>query len=143
MLFRRPDIARHVIRLFIRPDKGRRLYRTEERLVSATIRKVAVRLDAMNTFVWDGEEIPRCDDMWFALRMLWVLFWCPTVVETLIHPIRISCPHLRYIGTTIGYNVPSINSHVRDVTSVLLPRLHAHIVSSCLISRVCLDFPCR
>jgi hypothetical protein len=75
MLFRRPDIARHVIRLVVRPDKGRKLYiRTEELLVSAAIRKVAVRLDAMSTFIWDGEEIPCCDDMWFALRMLWV-FW--------------------------------------------------------------------
>jgi len=62
MLFRRPDIARHVRKLVLRPGADRSI-------VSSIIRKVAVRFDALHSFEWDGDEMPD-EDIWFALRML-------------------------------------------------------------------------
>ena len=38
-------------------------------LVSSIIQKAAVRLDALNTFEWDADEMPD-EDLWFVLRML-------------------------------------------------------------------------
>jgi radical SAM superfamily enzyme with C-terminal helix-hairpin-helix motif len=64
MLFRHPQAARHVRKLIVRTG-------TRGSVVSSMIRKVAVRLDALNTFEWDGEEMPE-EDIWFALRMLCV-----------------------------------------------------------------------
>lgn len=74
MLYRRPDIARHVRKLVIRPDCpfGRRTSNVLENIdITDAVRRVAaaMRLDALTSFVWDDDEIPRNDDMWFALRM--------------------------------------------------------------------------
>ncbi|KAF7986962.1 hypothetical protein HWV62_7 [Athelia sp. TMB] len=97
MLARRADIARHVQKLVVRPDSGevneeKRIQRAEE--VCTALRRAACTLDALNTFVWDGEEMPACDEVWLELRML--------------------CPQLKTIGTSIG-SLP-IGSHVSDVT---------------------------
>lgn len=71
MLLHRPDIARHVRKLVVRPYNKRRKYSlVDGYTVSSVVRQVAVRLDALNTFEWDGEEMPPNEDMWFALRML-------------------------------------------------------------------------
>ena len=64
MLFRHPDIARHVRKLVVRTG-------TNGSDISSVVRKVALRFDALNTFEWDGEEMPE-EDIWFALRMLYV-----------------------------------------------------------------------
>jgi hypothetical protein len=64
MLFRCPDIARHVRKMVICCGAGCST-------VSSLIQKVAVRFDALNSFEWDGDEMPD-EDIWFALRMLWV-----------------------------------------------------------------------
>ena len=64
MLFRHPDIARHVRKLVVRTG-------THGSAISSVVRKVALRFDALNTFEWDGEEMPE-EDIWFALRMLYV-----------------------------------------------------------------------
>ena len=37
-------------------------------MVAAAVGKAARYLDALNTFVWDGDGMPP-DDMWFMLRM--------------------------------------------------------------------------
>ena len=37
--------------------------------VSSVVRRAARRLEVLSCFVWDGEELPPYDDMWFALRI--------------------------------------------------------------------------
>jgi hypothetical protein len=62
MLYNCPEIARHTKRLSVRPDH-------DLSLVPPIIQKAAVRLDALNTFEWDADEMPD-EDLWFVLRML-------------------------------------------------------------------------
>lgn len=72
MLANRGDIARHVRKLVVRPDGGKKYgaYPASGVAVSAAVKKAARKLDALNTFVWDGDEMPACDEMWLQLRML-------------------------------------------------------------------------
>lgn len=49
--------------------------------------------------------------------------------HVLTHSVQISCPRLRYIGTTMGYNVPSVNSHVRDIAGVLVLLPNARVIA--------------
>jgi hypothetical protein len=37
--------------------------------VSSAVRRAARRFEVLSCFVWDGEELPPYDDMWFALRI--------------------------------------------------------------------------
>ena len=37
--------------------------------VSSAVRRAAQHLEVLRCFVWDGEELPPYDDMWFALRI--------------------------------------------------------------------------
>lgn len=37
--------------------------------VSSAVRRTARHLEVLRSFVWDGEELPPYDDMWFALRI--------------------------------------------------------------------------
>ncbi|GLB45091.1 hypothetical protein LshimejAT787_1901690 [Lyophyllum shimeji] len=103
MLQRRPDVARHVRELCVRPQSN-----SESRhgvavslIASAAVRELAAaqRLDALAKFVWDGDEKPYHEDMWFALRM--------------------GCPRLRYIGTSVGRYLPSHNSHLFDFVDLI------------------------
>lgn len=80
MLHARPDRARHVRSLSLSPDfssgrttKWGRSALPGGYLVSAAVRRAAKNLEVLRTFVWDGEELPPYDDMWFALRILCVL----------------------------------------------------------------------
>ncbi|KAJ8518146.1 hypothetical protein ONZ45_g4748 [Pleurotus djamor] len=98
MLSQRPDIARHVRSLAIHPEgkPGSNAHKCHVGLASEAVREIAAstHLDALSTFVWDGDELPVNDDMWFALRMF--------------------CPRLKYIYTTIGSILPCANSHLFD-----------------------------
>ncbi|TFK44191.1 hypothetical protein BDQ12DRAFT_620074 [Crucibulum laeve] len=98
MLARRHGIARHVRELVVRPHGKTKtgIASVERDIVSAAVMKVAgsLCLDALVKFVWDADEIPYHEDMWFALRM--------------------GCPQLRYIGTTMGGILPDANSHLFD-----------------------------
>lgn len=72
MLARRPDIARHVQELIVRPRS--KTWAThgliENMIASKAVLELATRrLDALTTFAWDDEELPYHDDMWFALRI--------------------------------------------------------------------------
>lgn len=103
MLQRRPEVARHVRKLVVRPDEDprrrrRRYSPVDGYLVSASVRQAAPRLDALHTFIWDGEDLPPYDDMWFALR--------------------ISCPQLRTIGTSMGPVTPNPRSHLFDFSNL-------------------------
>jgi hypothetical protein len=77
MLRRRPDIARHVRKLLIKPDS--KMSQKDQFLdgvvASAAVREVAMgrQLDALFKFAWHYDELPYHDDMWFALRMGYVL----------------------------------------------------------------------
>ncbi|KAK7045618.1 hypothetical protein VNI00_007451 [Paramarasmius palmivorus] len=98
MLSRRRDIARHVRELIIRPrskkPSNHQFFDTV--VASAAVRECAIAftLDALSKFTWDSDELPYCDDMWFALR--------------------VCCPRLNYISTSIGSVMPKLNSHLFD-----------------------------
>jgi hypothetical protein len=72
MFSRRPEIARHVRSLVVRPDQDRRYGPVSGRVVSLAVRNAAVHLDAMNKFVWDGEEMPYYDDMYVLISSSYV-----------------------------------------------------------------------
>ncbi|KAG1751339.1 uncharacterized protein EDB91DRAFT_601103 [Suillus paluster] len=96
MLHSRPNIARHVQKLYIRFSSGSSDYMTDLNgiAISGLLRELAPKLDALHTFIWDANEIPQCDDMWFALR--------------------VSCPRLRTLGTCYGSVIPSQHSHLLE-----------------------------
>ncbi|KAJ7594558.1 hypothetical protein C8J56DRAFT_927034 [Mycena floridula] len=101
MLARRPDIGRHVRELIVRPKKSKSLSRQnfsfhENSVASEAVRTVAssMCLEALTTFAWDDEELAFHDDMWFALR--------------------VGCPQLRCISTSVGSFLPSAHSHLFD-----------------------------
>ncbi|KAF8971198.1 hypothetical protein BDZ97DRAFT_1788255 [Flammula alnicola] len=98
MLSRNNGIARHVRHLVIRPQARHRTYFTLDHnaAASAAVRETvgSMCLDALVRFIWDADELPYHDDMWFALRA--------------------GCPQLRYIGTSIGTVLPYVNSHLFD-----------------------------
>lgn len=101
MLVRRPDIARHVQELIVRPRSRKWLNRgfTDNMVASKAVLDVASRrLEALTTFAWDDEELPYHDDMWFALR--------------------VGCPQLRYVSTGFGSFLPSYNSHLFDLSDL-------------------------
>lgn len=72
MLQRRPEIARHVRELVVRPHTNKKVQQgvAVSALASAAVRDTAATmcLDALRKFLWDGEERPYHEDMWFALR---------------------------------------------------------------------------
>jgi len=94
MLYARPERARHVRSLSVCPDSlsaaGRgtgaggsfssaaassrwgRGALPDAYAVSSAVLGVARHLEVLRCFVWDGEELPPYDDMWFALRILCV-----------------------------------------------------------------------
>ncbi|PPQ71282.1 hypothetical protein CVT24_012336 [Panaeolus cyanescens] len=98
MLLRRSDIARHVRELIIRPTpkNNPRFTLLDSAAASAWVRRLAssMSLDALVRFTWDSEELPYYEDMWFALR--------------------VGCPQLRYIGTSLGSILPRVNNHIFD-----------------------------
>ena len=74
MLQRRPEIARHVRELVVRPhtdEKSVPASIAPSLIASAAVREIAAtkRLDALTRFTWLADEKPYHDDMWFALRM--------------------------------------------------------------------------
>jgi hypothetical protein len=71
MLNEKPEIARHVQKLTVRPHTMRRRNKLrDDGLVAAAVRRTSIRLDALHTFIWDGDDMCPYDDMWFGLRML-------------------------------------------------------------------------
>lgn len=71
MLNHRPDIARHVRKLLLRFASAPRTRSLDYNgyLVSSLVYRLAHTLDALHTFIWDADELPQRDDMWFALRI--------------------------------------------------------------------------
>jgi hypothetical protein len=53
----------------------------------------------LTTFEWDAEELPPDDDMWFSLRM--------------------GCPRLRHVSTSVGFELPIRNSHAFDFVDLI------------------------
>ena len=86
MLYEHPDIARHVQKLVVRqggcPGTPRSVdsfptcasSHADSDHVCAAVKRVATRLDALQTFVWGGEEYPLDDSIWLALRESYVPF---------------------------------------------------------------------
>ncbi|KAJ3826843.1 hypothetical protein F5880DRAFT_1541964 [Lentinula raphanica] len=98
MLRRHPYIARHVRELVVKPGQlssSDNQFNHSEKASSA-VRDIAMSrvLDALVKFTWDFDDLPVYDDMWFALR--------------------VCCPQLRYVGTSVGTRVPNLHSHLFD-----------------------------
>ncbi|KAG6811141.1 hypothetical protein H0H92_008796 [Tricholoma furcatifolium] len=102
MLSQRPDIACHVRELYIKPSSSPDCKQSisVSLLASAAVRDAASTqyFDTLWKFVWDAEEKPYNEDMWFALR--------------------IGCPQLRYIGTSVGRQLPAHSSHLFDFVNL-------------------------
>ncbi|KAJ7495996.1 hypothetical protein B0H11DRAFT_1857263 [Mycena galericulata] len=103
MLKRRTDIARHVRELIIRPSPSHD--RPDQAVLNSRAASVAVAeiaaskcLDALSRFTWSDQEVAYHEEMWLALRMC--------------------CPRLRYLSTTIGAYFPS-SSHLFNFTDLL------------------------
>ncbi|KAG8214059.1 hypothetical protein J3R82DRAFT_10816 [Butyriboletus roseoflavus] len=94
MLNKHPDIARHVQKLLVRFSAypRARSIDTNSYIVSSLVQYLAHTLDAIHTFIWDADEIPQRDGMWFALR--------------------ISCPRLTTVGTSYGAELPESHSNL-------------------------------
>ncbi|KAG6850443.1 hypothetical protein H0H93_013315 [Arthromyces matolae] len=103
MLSEKPEIACHVRSLYIRPRSTSDCKHgvAVSLLASAAVRDAAAtqRLEALTKFIWDADEKPYHEDMWFALRM--------------------GCPQLRYIGTSVGKYLPAYSSHLFDFDNLL------------------------
>ena len=103
MLHRQPGIARHVKKLTLRPDFVSPRFIPNKssppnaRLVTAAIKRTASCLDALQTFVWVGEEYPTEDDIWFVLRTSYVsnylesLISCSDILFSQVHSIKVNC----------------------------------------------------
>ncbi|KAJ7772637.1 hypothetical protein DFH07DRAFT_1057436 [Mycena maculata] len=99
MLKRRPDIARHVRELVVCPSQSHdRLL--DSRAASVAVAEIATSkcLDALTKFTWCDAEIAYHEEMWLALRMC--------------------CPQLRYLTTSIGAYFPS-SSNLFNFTDLL------------------------
>lgn len=84
MLYRHPEIARHVQKLVVRQGGGpdspasagsspiRGPSYADPSYVCAAVKRVATRLDALHSFIWGGEDYPWDDDIWFVLRRSYV-----------------------------------------------------------------------
>ncbi|KAF9526528.1 hypothetical protein CPB83DRAFT_857681 [Crepidotus variabilis] len=98
MLMKHTEIARHVRHLVVRPnsERGRIYGSVDSESASAAVRQLAgaKALDALVRFEWEADELPYCEDMWFALRL--------------------GCPQLRSISTCIGSMLPTRCSHIFD-----------------------------
>lgn len=133
MLYARPERARHVRSLSVCPDsllagrgtgalsssssasKWGRSALPDAYAVSSAVLSVARHLEVLRCFVWDGEELPPYDDMWFALRILCVVAVLSSIFF-IIFFVLFSCPHLKFISTTLGSILPSPISNVRALT---------------------------
>ncbi|KAJ6625876.1 hypothetical protein B0H10DRAFT_2211745 [Mycena sp. CBHHK59/15] len=116
MLKRRKDIARHVRELTIRPRRSKKHasnYLEDSRTSSVAVAEIAASrcLDALSKFAWCHDEGAHHEEMWLALRMC--------------------CPQLRYLSTSIGSFFPS-SSHLFNFTDLLgfsiylTPRFYEH-----------------
>lgn len=84
MLYEHPNIARHVQKLIVRHEgyakapqsvgSTRGFSYAEPSYVCAAVKRVATRLDALQSFVWGGEDYPWDDDIWLVLRRSYVPF---------------------------------------------------------------------
>ncbi|KAI0032252.1 hypothetical protein K488DRAFT_50296 [Vararia minispora EC-137] len=108
MLGSYPQRARHVRSLCVKPDDNSAGIPTQPvwgrgalyngYAISAAVRRAAFGMEVLQRFMWDGEELPPYDDMWFALRRF--------------------CPQLKYVGTALGSILTSPNSHLFDFSNL-------------------------
>jgi len=112
MLTRHVDIARHVRELTIRLLPEHAVLSTNDRqaVCTAVVNIASSKaLDALRKFVWDADELPCDEDMWFALRVGYVISMDLSLLSSLC---SFSCPQLRFIGASFGSLLPNLNSHV-------------------------------
>ncbi|KAJ7680589.1 hypothetical protein DFH06DRAFT_973767 [Mycena polygramma] len=102
MLKRRRDIARHVRELVIRPSPSHEQSILDSRAASVAVAEIAASrcLDALSKFTWFDDDVAFAfhEEMWLALRMC--------------------CPRLKYLSTSIGAYFPS-GSHLFNFTDLL------------------------
>ncbi|KAJ7158616.1 hypothetical protein C8R46DRAFT_395603 [Mycena filopes] len=88
-LLTHPHIARCIKTLTVRPNNEewaqptpQNSMREIESWLVVTIDQLATHLVNLQSFVWDGREFPKYDNVWNSLR--------------------VSCPDLRHVGVTVG-----------------------------------------
>jgi hypothetical protein len=102
MLAKRPDICRHIRKFAVRPNYYLAWPKPDEPLeedwVAYKIEEMAENLILLDTFDWDGLEVPK-DSLWGALRKS-----CVIVIHHRDNfpDIRLSCPELRSIFCNVG-----------------------------------------
>jgi len=86
MLYEHPEIARHVQKLVVRQGRNLQVPKidgpsavpgfsyADPSCVCVAVKRVATRLDALQSFVWGGEDYPWDDDIWLVLRQSCVPF---------------------------------------------------------------------
>ncbi|KAF7361646.1 hypothetical protein MVEN_00508000 [Mycena venus] len=101
MLKRRKDIARHVRELIVRPSRSSDQTVLDSRAASVAVAEIAASkcLDALRKFTWWDDEIAFHEEMWFALRMC--------------------CPRLKYLSTSMGAYFPPPTSQLFNFTDLL------------------------
>lgn len=98
MLQRRPDVARHVRKLVLRPEDQLTGRKQQVRawdnagMISRMVSDAAKYLDALQEFEWDGEDMLPDDRMWSGLRSC--------------------CPYLQRVGMTFGCFLPHPGSNL-------------------------------
>ncbi|EIN11423.1 hypothetical protein PUNSTDRAFT_98525 [Punctularia strigosozonata HHB-11173 SS5] len=100
MLSRKPlSVARHVRSLEVHPHgRSAKYVYHHAHNVAAALEHLVRRLDALQSFVWEAEEGPPSQSLWLALRL--------------------SCPCLRKVGTTIGSCSPGAQSYLYDFANL-------------------------
>lgn len=93
MLYRHPHIARHVQELAVRQERSQELPKTvtsisphglsyaDPSCVCVAVKRVAIGLDALRSFVWGGHDYPLDDDIWLVLRKSCVSFSLPCLLR--------------------------------------------------------------
>ena len=128
MLYEHPDIARHVQKLVVlrggssepqsvASSSIRGFSYADPSFVCAAVKRVATRLDALQSFIWGGEDYPWDDDIWLVLRQSYVPFPRVFFVSVLDFDPTHRCPQLKSIGVGFGALLPGVRSHVRSLSS--------------------------
>jgi hypothetical protein len=113
MLEKRPDICKHIRKFAVRPNYYLAWPKPDEPLqedwVAHKIEQIAENLTMLDTFDWDGLEVPR-DSLWGTLRNA----YAGTIIhyQSFLNDADLSCPELRSIFCNVGDRPIDPNSQV-------------------------------
>lgn len=121
MLVKRPDICMHIRKLALRPNYYLAWPKPDEPLeedwVADKIEEMAGSLTMVDTFDWDGLEVPK-DSLWSTLRNSYARLLLSMTVITFTD-ITLSCPRLRSIFCNVGIRPIDPCSQVASFHSIV------------------------